>query len=171
MDRLAGLLLVTKSCARESCRKPWEVLSDAYKNGETGFFPAAGGQDPIGGTAFRSLQQAMDRRFDKFFASLPRFGFQMCLPYQLASNEGPFFPASSEDLGRKYRQAVDDFSYFRVESSMPMDSMDGFGDAAQRFAGVDDVYKGARTLSEAEMGWETELCQAPDYCGQVEEED
>ena len=43
---------------------------------------------------------------------------------------------------------------------MPMDSMDGFGDAALRFAGVDDGNKGARTLSEAEMGWETELCQA-----------
>jgi N-acetylglucosamine-6-sulfatase len=172
MSRLSGLLLVTKSCGRDSCRIPWEVLSEAYKNGDTrDVRPMDGGQDPIGGTAFRSLDQAMDHKFDKFFASLPVFSFNMCLPYQLPSNEGPFFPASSEDLGRKYRQSTEDYSYYRTESSLPMDTMSTFGDEQQRYSDIDDLYRDARVLTEMEMGWVTELCQAPDYCNQIEEED
>ncbi|GAA5836637.1 hypothetical protein JCM9279_000451 [Rhodotorula babjevae] len=50
--RLDALLLVLKSCSGDSCRDPWRSL-----------FPAAG---------VRSLAAALDKRFDEYFADLPR---------------------------------------------------------------------------------------------------
>jgi len=61
MHRLNGLLLVTKSCTEDSCRKPWLILQQES------------------GEKFRNLDEAMDRKYDALFASLPQVGFQECL--------------------------------------------------------------------------------------------
>jgi hypothetical protein len=173
MSRLSGLLLVTKSCGQDSCRKPWEVLSAAYHSTvhNNGLIPD--GQVVIGVASFNTLDQAMGSRYDDFFATLPSFKFEMCLPYQLASNEGPFFPPESEDLGRRYRANTEDFSYYLTNSTLAAASTTGtfFGSAAQRDMMIADLYRTTRELTDDEIGRETQLCEAPDYCGQVDQTD
>ncbi|KAK3722498.1 hypothetical protein LTR37_002490 [Vermiconidia calcicola] len=155
MDRLSALLLVTKSCGRESCRKPWEVLSEACAQSSV----LASSND------FKTLDQAMDTRYDPFFESLPTFGFQMCLPYQLPSNEGPFFPAESEDLGREYRDAATEFAFWLNNGTFAVDTMSLHGDLGQRYMSFEDLSAGARDLTDEEIGWPSIECKAPDYCG------
>ena len=68
-DRLDALLMVTKSCAQDSCREPWSVL-----------FP--GGQ--VG-----NLTAAMGKEFDTFFANQPKISFESCAQQHVVSEEGP----------------------------------------------------------------------------------
>lgn len=152
MDRLSGLLLVTKSCGQDSCRRPWDVLRASYS--DTLISP-----DEHGHHIFASLEQAMQTRFDAFFSSLPGIGFGSCLPFQSPENEGPFFPAESEDLGRKFRNAVDDIVFYTTNGTMPVETDDQqyFGDVSQRYASVEELHENARVLSNEEMGWEVPM--------------
>ena len=156
MDRLSGLLLVTKSCGQESCRKPWEVLrvaceEEAMANGEV---------------TFSNLDQAMDSKYDAFFSSLPHFGFEQCLPYQKVDNEGPYFPPESEELGRRYRAEEDgsaDAESWMTTIAPEMEGNEYFGDLSQRYAGPEELMRSARALTEAEKGHSVQ-CTEPDYC-------
>ncbi|KAK3707268.1 hypothetical protein LTR37_012269 [Vermiconidia calcicola] len=68
-DRLDALLMVTKSCTRDSCRDPWATL-----------FP--GGE--IGG-----LEDAMRSEYDSFFSNQPKISFSGCVKQHVIAEEGP----------------------------------------------------------------------------------
>ena len=172
MDRLSGLLLVTKSCGRDSCRKPWEVLRAACEEAasvdgvatfeDTDQIPLSGPKH----ATFSNLDEAMDSKYDKFFASLPHFGFKSCLPMQKVENEGPYFPAESEELGRRYRGQENGDADAVIEMSTlapTFEAEEYFGDESQRFASNEDLMRSARPLRESEIGPTVE-CTAPDYC-------
>ena len=154
MDRLSGLLLVTKSCGQDSCRRPWEVLSSAFGEGVT----------------FLTLDEAMDARYDSSFAGLPAFGFQSCLPFQKVENEGPYFPPESIELGRKYRAETADAVYWLTNGTMEVESLEYHGDLVQRIASFDKMDASARPLTDEEIGWPVVECKAPDYCEDMYED-
>lgn len=148
IDRLSGLLLVTKSCGQDSCRRPWEVLHTAYRN-------ASPMPEERPNPVFTSLEQAMESKFDAFFASLPTFGFHSCLPFQSPANEGPFLPPEAEDLGRRYRDVTHDLMLYTTNGTLPVeaDEQDYFGDVSQRYSSIEDLQRNARMLTDEEMGW------------------
>lgn len=158
LDRLNGLLLVTKSCAGASCRDPWSVLAAD---------PAVRGGDGDGAT-FRTLGEAMDAAHDEFFASLPEVGFQACLDFQLVANEVPFYPPSAAALGGEYRQPTDNFTmYVPMPAEVVPRSGNGSGGPtgteAHRGVGLEEMLRTARELTEGEIGLTVE-CNAPLYC-------
>jgi N-acetylglucosamine-6-sulfatase len=172
MDRLSGLLLVTKSCGRDTCRKPWEVLRAACEEAEVSNGVATFenlDQTPLSKSkhaTFANLDEALDSKYDKFFASLPHFGFQRCLPMQKVDNEGPYFPAESEDLGRRYRGVEDGNADAVAEMSTlaaVFETGEHFGDESQRYASIEDLQLTARPLRDSEIG-STVQCREPDYC-------
>ena len=185
MARLGGLLLVTKSCGRESCRRPWTVLREAYVASD--YFA---GNTAETTTTFDSLAAAMDPAYDDFFASLPHFGFRECLPFQSVENEGPYYPPESASLGKEFRElVVEDEAFWR--ENMPVGNglaefasdemvlggkrsvLGRAGSEEQRFASWEDVMLDARVLSQEELRVERREeevrgdCGPPDYCGQV----
>jgi hypothetical protein len=69
-NRLDALLMVTKGCAADSCRDPWDSL-----------FP--------GGQVY-NLTDAMRADYDTFFASQPKVSFPYgCIDYYIPDEEGP----------------------------------------------------------------------------------
>jgi len=180
MSRLSGLLLVTKSCGMDTCRTPWSVLAEAYRNSAmTGPQPVL--QVPLLENTFGTLDQAMHSSYDDFFAQLPSPGFQFCLNYQSTSNEGPYFPPESEDLGRRFRRAEASIEstegmYYTTNGTLYVESNpdEYFGDAQQRHASIDELHAIARTLTNEEMGFEVKIegCNAPDSaCWELFEDD
>ena len=150
INRLSGLLLVTKSCAQDSCRKPWEVLSAAAK------------------ANFTTLDQAMSSKYDNFFASLPTFGFKQCLVWQSVENEGPYYPPSSASLGSQYRKDTSNYTFYNSNGTQAIDSLGMFGSWQQRGATFADLMADARNLTAAEIGSPTRLCTVANaYCGQT----
>lgn len=72
LPRLDALLMVLKTCKADTCRNPWGVL-----------FPQGN---------VHNLQEALDPRYDSFFAGQPQVHFDSCLegpPEYLLSNELP----------------------------------------------------------------------------------
>ncbi len=69
IERLDALLMVTKSCAADSCRQPWDEL-----------FP--------GGQVY-NLTDAMRPEYDAFFAKQPKVSFNGCYNYYMPAEEGP----------------------------------------------------------------------------------
>ncbi len=154
MDRLSGLLLVTKSCGQETCRKPWAVLRADCEN-----------------ATFHTLHEAMDSKYDDFFASLPHFGFHSCLRYQSVENEGPYYPPESAELGSKYRNLEIDDEFWEHNYTWIDEASGNAGSLGQRYKSFEDLMMSARSLTDAEIGWPVIKCEAPDYCGQEYEED
>lgn len=141
LNRLNGLLLVTKSCEQGSCRDPWGVLFPPSAT-------TAGGERTVA-----NLRQAMNPAHDAFFAALPRVGFEECMRYQYAPNEEPFLPALPEGgeggLGRAHRGPTD--NYEEVWGRLVIEGDGFYGDEGQRGGTVEDIYRGARELTEEEM--------------------
>ena len=69
VDRLDALLMVTKSCAQDTCRAPWAVL-----------FPDG---------SVNSLADAMDSKYDSFFSSQPKIAYSSCDLGYIIADEGP----------------------------------------------------------------------------------
>lgn len=67
--RLDGLMMVMKSCKGSTCRRPWEVL---HPQGDV-----------------RTLDEALDARFDAFYMAQPRVSFSQCEPGYIPAAEGP----------------------------------------------------------------------------------
>lgn len=67
--RLDTMLLVLKSCKMDSCRNPWGVL---FPKGQV-----------------TSIEDAMDQKYDNFFAKQPQVSFKECIPGHIISLEGP----------------------------------------------------------------------------------
>ncbi|GAA6005584.1 sulfatase family protein [Rhodotorula paludigena] len=83
--RLDALLLVLKQCSGESCRNPWRSI---FTNGKV-----------------TTLKQALDRKYDDYFAQLPRVKYDKC---ELGYHRGLEAPFWSHNLayspGQCYRQ-------------------------------------------------------------------
>lgn len=73
-SRLNGLLLLLKTCIGDSCRAPWSVLH------------------PDG--SVKTLTEALDPRYDLYYASLPSVHFEACLTQYNLANEAPFFSSN-----------------------------------------------------------------------------
>lgn len=78
-DRLNGVLLVTKACEQASCRDPWKTL---HQDGSV-----------------HNLAEALDQKYDEYYASLPRVAFDRCLQTLVPSNEEPYFPGFEVNKG------------------------------------------------------------------------
>lgn len=135
LSRLNALLLVTKSCAGGTCRDPWSV-----------FHPP--GDLPTVAT----LAQAMDARYDEFFAGFPRVHFNSCMPYQDVANEMPFYPESAAargGLGSEWRRPTD--NYVSTGAGVAIFDENTYGSEDQRHATLEQVYANARDLTDDEI--------------------
>ncbi|KAK3846386.1 MAG: alkaline-phosphatase-like protein [Linnemannia gamsii] len=65
LNRLDALLNVLRTCKGPTCRDPWTVIHPSV----------------------RSLKDALNKKFDKFYADLPKFAFKECLHYYNPTNE------------------------------------------------------------------------------------
>ncbi|KAI9731684.1 MAG: hypothetical protein M1834_004473 [Cirrosporium novae-zelandiae] len=128
-NRMNGILLVTKSCEQNSCRDPWATL---HHNGTV-----------------HNLAQALDTKYDSFYASLPRVQIKECLSYQLPSNEAPYFPEFVEgtSLGEEYRNSTDGFS-----ESASGDVIIEDGHWGANYTDIATMEKTARILTDEELG-------------------
>ncbi|KAI0021064.1 arylsulfatase [Xylariomycetidae sp. FL0641] len=150
MSRLNGLLLVTKSCNQESCRDPWKTLqADA-------------------GATFANLDEALDTAHDDFFANLPSVGYQACMDYQYTAVEAPYYPPESISLAREYRNDTDNFPIHTTNATKVPGNGKRAGTLAQRHVTLETIMKTARKVTDDEIG-ATSVCEAPSYCGTVEE--
>ncbi|KAG0002188.1 hypothetical protein BGZ79_003439 [Entomortierella chlamydospora] len=80
LDRLDALLNVLRTCKGPTCRDPWSVIH-ATTNSKSKS-KNHGSQKEV-----RSLKDALNKKYDEFYAGLPRFSFKNCLPYYLSANE------------------------------------------------------------------------------------
>ncbi|KAF4975790.1 hypothetical protein FZEAL_7471 [Fusarium zealandicum] len=138
-DRLNAMLLVTKSCAEDTCRDPWKVLLAEMKQ-------SCGMKDKI-----TTLKQAMNPKYDDFFSSLPKVNIQRCLDFQDAKNEAPFLPAESEQLGRAYRLPTDTFAHTLILKALVEPNEEPQGTLEQRHATLEDIMSKARELTADEL--------------------
>lgn len=67
-DRLDALMMVTKTCKQSSCTDPWKTL---HSDGNV-----------------RSLEDALDSKFDDFYRNQVKVSFSQCLKGQLREYEG-----------------------------------------------------------------------------------
>jgi N-acetylglucosamine-6-sulfatase len=76
--RIDALLMVLKTCKGEVCIKPWNTLH------------------PQGNV--KTLEGAMESRYDTFYASQPKVSFEGCASGQIREVEGPqnVLPLSDE---------------------------------------------------------------------------
>lgn len=133
-DRLNALLMVTKSCEQGSCREPWKLIQ------------------PPDGTTFTNLAQARDSKYDSFFANFARVSFNQCLSFQVEANEGPYFPAITDEnvgLGRAYRKPTSGLQYKFGKRKITADGL--YGTAAQRHATFAQLTDGSRKLTAEEI--------------------
>ncbi|KAJ4295092.1 hypothetical protein N0V90_007101 [Kalmusia sp. IMI 367209] len=139
MNRLNALLLVTKSCVGPTCRDPWPVLKPANDS-----LPPA-----------QSLADAMDSKYDDFFASFPPVTFKECIDIQLPSNELPFYPPEAEHkLGLAHRKPTDNYDKGLTGGDCKHDEIKAnghFGTKEQRDATLEQINKDARKLKDDEL--------------------
>lgn len=133
--RLNAVLLVTKSCTEGSCRDPWLYLQPQNSN-----------------KRISSLKEAMDPRYDGFFASIPLVHFSECLNYQSQPVEEPFWPPSAaQGLGMRYRQSTDNF--VSTDEGDKTVAWNGKlqGGWEQRHVTIGEIMKTAQYLTEEEL--------------------
>lgn len=136
MDRLNAMLLVTKSCAEDSCRNTWETLT---------------ANSPLEGKV-TTLKQALHSEYDDFFAAIPKVAVEKCLGVQLASNEMPFWPPGSgiPDLGLGSRNQTPSLGpSYKFTPMLGNDKPEG--GKKQRHATLKQMRKQARKLTKEEL--------------------
>ena len=79
IDRLDAMLMVLKTCKQDSCRNVWNVL-----------FPKGQVND---------IQDAMDQKYDNFFAEQPKVSFAHCIGGEIRALQGP---QRADVFGSKY---------------------------------------------------------------------
>ncbi|KAJ3542813.1 hypothetical protein NM208_g3896 [Fusarium decemcellulare] len=137
-SRLNALLLVTKSCAEDTCRKPWSVIQPPHLGH---------------GKKVKTLDDALDPTYDTFYPSCPLVNIDECLGYQFTSNEGPFYPPNAEyGLGLGYRNSTDNFAYPDPEPVKRLPQNDPLGGGwDRRHATLEEVLSAARELTDEEL--------------------
>ena len=143
INRLNGLLMVTKSCSQDHCRNPWTVLQSSCESDKS---------CPKSGSIFSDLTAAMSTSYDSFFANLPHVQFKECLKFQDADNEEPYLPASSRSLGSKYRKSTDNYKTPDTPGTPVQGNCVNQGGEAQRHTTIEEMMKQARNLTAAELG-------------------
>ncbi|GAW24402.1 hypothetical protein ANO14919_139860 [Xylariales sp. No.14919] len=141
LSRLNGLLIAAKSCAVDTCRNPWSLLQPE---------PERRAVDTQTNLTITCLEQALDPKFDDFFASIPQVSFEQCMPYQYRPNEVPYWPEDA-GLGEAYRKPTDNY-----QSSSPSGkkvvSTGKFGTAEQRNVALSEILKTAKELTPDQLG-------------------
>ncbi|RWA14850.1 hypothetical protein EKO27_g255 [Xylaria grammica] len=141
LSRLNGLLMAAKSCAVDTCRNPWSLLQPE---------PERRAVDTRTNLTITCLEQALDPKFDDFFASIPQVSFEQCMPYQYRPNEVPYWPEDA-GLGEAYRKPTDNY-----QSSSPSGkkvvSTGKFGTAEQRNVALSEILKTAKELTPDQLG-------------------
>ncbi|KAI1824711.1 arylsulfatase [Xylaria intraflava] len=136
VQRLNALLMVTKSCERNSCRDPWSLLKPGGDNLE-----------------LVSLTQAMDEAHDDFFANFQQVSMDKCLGVQSAENEMPYFPPLDQlfggGLGRAYRNSTDVIKPLRGRRALTTSNY--YGTTAQRNATIAQLLAASRPLTDEEL--------------------
>ncbi|KAL4946009.1 hypothetical protein BDV06DRAFT_235591 [Aspergillus oleicola] len=83
MQRANGLVMVLKSCTEDQCRDPWGQL---HPNGDV-----------------NNLVDALDEKYDTFYANQPRVGYTECQKGYIIASEGPqkfnAYSKTSRDVG------------------------------------------------------------------------
>lgn len=143
INRLDALLLVTKSCNQDTCRNPWTVLQTSCEKDNS---------CPHSGSIFSNLDDAMNTKYDKFFAALPKVQFKECLQVQLASNEMPFLPAASSSLQSDHRTPTDHYKTPSSPGKEVKPNQVNQGTVAQRHTTLEEMEKTARKLTPEELG-------------------
>ncbi|KAF9094816.1 hypothetical protein BGX23_001531 [Mortierella sp. AD031] len=85
LNRLDALLNVLRTCKGPTCRDPWATIHPPNQNGNGN--GNGNGHGHANGHAVRSLKDALNKKFDKFYADLPKFSFKECLHYYNPTNE------------------------------------------------------------------------------------
>ncbi|KAI0452919.1 arylsulfatase [Xylaria acuta] len=141
ISRLNALLLAAKSCAVDTCRNPWSLLQPE---------PERRAVDVQTNLTITCLEQALEPKFDDFFASMPQVNFHQCMMYQYRPNEMPYWPDDA-GLGEAYRKPTDNY-----QSSSPSGkkvvSNGKFGTAAQRNVTLSEILKTAKKLTPEQLG-------------------
>ncbi|KAI0534000.1 arylsulfatase [Xylaria digitata] len=141
ISRLNGLLLATKSCATDTCRNPFSLLQPE---------PERRAVDVQANLTITCLEQAMEPKFDDFFASLPEVSFNQCMPYQYRPNEMPYWPENA-GLGEAYRKPTDNYKS-SSPSGKKVVSSGKFGTVAQRNVTLTEILKTAKELTPDQLG-------------------
>lgn len=112
-----------------------------------------------------NLDQAMDAKFDAFFAALPSVGFQQCMEYQDTANEGPFYPPESISLASEHRKSTENYPINAPKAILTPGNVARAGSLEQRHATLETIMEMARVVTDKEIGNFT-VCEAPNYCNQ-----
>ncbi|KAI1271292.1 arylsulfatase [Xylaria sp. FL0933] len=143
ISRLNGLLLAAKSCAGDTCRNPWTLLQPESSRRAV---PVADSSN----LTITCLEQALEAKFDAFFASLPEVSFERCMAYQFRPNEVPYWPADA-GLGEAYRKPTDNYVSSSPKGKRVV-SQGSFGTAAQRHVALSEIVKTAKELTPEQLG-------------------
>ncbi|KAF3017781.1 hypothetical protein E8E14_008686 [Neopestalotiopsis sp. 37M] len=150
--RLNALLLVMKSCEKDTCRDPWGVIQ-----------PPNAAPERVS-----SLGDALDPKYDDFFATFPPVTIAECVQYQFAPNEVPFYPPEAQDgLGLSYRNEPQYYEYPDVQPIQKVPYIPG-GSWEQRHATFDMLVADGRELSanELQQAWNQTTCSEGQVCQQ-----
>ncbi|KAJ3572537.1 hypothetical protein NPX13_g5020 [Xylaria arbuscula] len=141
LSRLNALLMAAKSCAGDTCRNPWSLLQPE---------PERRAVDVQTNLTITCLEQALDPKFDDFFASVPEVSFEQCMPYQYRPNEMPYWPENA-GLGEAYRKPTDNYVSSSPKGEKVV-SQGSFGTAAQRNVTLSEILKTAKELTPEQLG-------------------
>lgn len=136
MKRLNALLLVSKSCAQDSCRNIWQTLL---------------GQNETAGADIRTLKQAMNPQYDQLFDSFPTVNIAECIGYQYSPNERPFWPPEAESiLGSDFRNQTPSLGpSYKFNVQLGNDKPEG--GAEQRHSTLEEILAESRKLTAEEL--------------------
>lgn len=135
-SRLNGLMLLLKTCIGDSCRAPWSVLH--------------------GDGTVKSLTDALDTKYDLYYASLPSVHFDACASQYNLENEAPYFSSNYsitlEELTTPHQDAAD---YGTGETPSPGDSIgwNGVHNGAV-YEDLETIEARARDLTVDELNWQ-----------------
>ncbi|KAI1165807.1 arylsulfatase [Nemania serpens] len=141
ISRLNALLLAAKSCATDTCRNPWSLLQPE---------PERRAVYVRTNLTITCLEQALDPKFDDFFASIPEVSFEKCMRYQYRPNELPYWP-EDVGLGEAYRRPTDNYKSSKGAGAKVV-STGKFGTFLQRFATLRQILKTAKKLTPEQLG-------------------
>ncbi|KAK5625868.1 hypothetical protein RRF57_001584 [Xylaria bambusicola] len=141
LSRLNALLMAAKSCAGDTCRNPWSLLQP---EAERRAIPAQAN------LTITCLEQALEPKFDDFFASVPEVSFEKCMAYQYRPNEMPYWP-ENVDLGEAYRKPTDNYISSSPKGEKVV-SQGFFGTVTQRNVMLSEILKTAKELTPEQLG-------------------
>ena len=157
-SRMNALLMVMKSCEVETCHDPWKVLQ-----------PASHGDScasPGGARAINCFADALDPKYDDFFATIPAVNIAECLNYQYAPNETPFYPPEAQfGLGLAHRNEPSFFEYPDLALVARVPEVLG-GGWEQRHVAFEALLADERQLTADELAqqWNETSCSEGQEC-------